>query len=106
MIDEAEAVIVRRIFQARREGQTFRAIADRLNADGVPSPSGRGAWSASRICQMVDQPIYIGTLRWREGDREVRTANAVPAILDTGFVPMFALPAVTDQADHGYGLAS
>lgn len=106
IIDEAEAVIVRRIFQARREGQTFRAIADRLNADGVPSPSGRGAWSASRICQMVDQPIYIGTLRWREGDREVRTANAVPAILDTGFVPMFALPAVTDQADHGFGLAS
>ena len=106
IIDEAEAVTVRRIFQARREGQTFRAIASALNMDGVPSPSGRGAWSASRICQMVDQPIYIGTLRWREGDREVRTANAVPAILDTGFVPMFALPAVIDQADHGYGLAS
>ncbi len=84
IVDEAEAVIVRRIFQTRRDGRTFRAIADSLNADGVPSPSGRGAWSASRICQMVDQPIYTGTLRWREGDREVLTPNAVPAILDTG----------------------
>lgn len=47
-IDEAEAAIVRRIFDEYAGGQSATAIAKRLNAEGVPSPRG-GEWRANTI---------------------------------------------------------
>lgn len=47
-IDDAEASIVRRIFADYAAGVSPRAIAQRLNAEGVPAPRG-GLWNASTI---------------------------------------------------------
>ncbi|WP_374649037.1 recombinase family protein [Rhizorhabdus sp.] len=47
-IDEAQADIVRRIFREYAAGGNARAIAMKLNADGIPGPSG-GTWRASTI---------------------------------------------------------
>jgi site-specific DNA recombinase len=47
-IDEAEAAIVRRIFAEAAAGDSARAIAHRLNGEGVPGPRG-AAWRASVI---------------------------------------------------------
>ena len=47
-IDPLAAAIVRRIYQEYVSGQSGKAIAKRLNAEGVPGPSG-GTWSASSI---------------------------------------------------------
>lgn len=47
-IEPAEAAIVRRIFAEYAAGRSPRAIAAGLNADGIPSPTGR-AWNASTI---------------------------------------------------------
>lgn len=47
-IDEEEAAIVRRIFAEFVDGRSPREIAQRLNSEGVPGPSG-GRWSASSI---------------------------------------------------------
>ena len=44
----AEAAVVRRIFRQYAEGQSARAIAASLNADGIASPSG-GKWNDSTI---------------------------------------------------------
>ena len=47
-IDADQAAIVRRIFAEYVAGSTPRAIAARLNQEGVPSPRG-GLWNASTI---------------------------------------------------------
>lgn len=58
-----EARIVRRIYEARRKGQTLQAIADRLNAEGVPSPQGR-RWHPPRVAYVVDNPKYRGAVEY------------------------------------------
>ncbi len=63
--------IVRRIFQMYVSGMGFRTIADRLNAEGIPSPRTAewarihdGRWSASTIREIVLNPAYAGDLAW------------------------------------------
>lgn len=47
-VDPAEAEVIRRIFRDYAAGESPRAIAARLNCEGVPSPTG-GEWMASTI---------------------------------------------------------
>ena len=47
-IDEAQAEVVRRIFREYLAGRSARAIAQSLNHDGIPSPSGK-EWRANTI---------------------------------------------------------
>ncbi|HZE14818.1 MAG TPA: recombinase family protein, partial [Mycobacterium sp.] len=46
---EPEAAVVRRIFTDRAAGTTVREICRRLNADGVPSPTGKPTWGHSTL---------------------------------------------------------
>jgi Recombinase len=41
--------LVARIAELRERGLTLRAIADELNADGVPTPRGGAAWRPSSV---------------------------------------------------------
>jgi DNA invertase Pin-like site-specific DNA recombinase len=47
-INNAEAAIVRRIFEEFANGRSPRAIAQSLNKDGIPGPAGR-SWGPSTI---------------------------------------------------------
>ena len=65
-----EADIVRRIYRLRLSGMTPRAIAGKLNMEGIPSPTG-GLWNASTINGsksrrngILRNPIYQGTQEW------------------------------------------
>ncbi len=65
-----EADVVRRIFQWFAEGQSPFSIADRLNADGIPSPRG-GKWARSAIygdrrtgVGILNNVLYRGLLVW------------------------------------------
>jgi DNA invertase Pin-like site-specific DNA recombinase len=69
-INEAEASIVRRIFREFSDGHSPKAIARRLNADGIPGPRG-GAWRDTAIrghrtrgTGLVNNELYIGRLVW------------------------------------------
>jgi len=69
-INEAEATVVRRIFRMFAAGQSPRAIAKALNAEGVPGPGGR-PWRDTTIRGQVDRgtgilnnAIYVGRLEW------------------------------------------
>lgn len=69
-IDEAEAAIVRRIFEDYAAGKSPRAIAHELNAEKVTPPRGR-AWNAStingntkRMNGILRNPLYCGRLVW------------------------------------------
>jgi site-specific DNA recombinase len=57
---EAEAAIVRRIFQAVADGAGYVTVATHLNADGIPAPRGGGAWVASSIRAMLYRELYRG----------------------------------------------
>ena len=69
-IDASEAEIVRRIFREYAAGLSPRAIARRLNAEGVPGPGGR-PWGdttirghALRGTGLLHNELYIGRLVW------------------------------------------
>jgi site-specific DNA recombinase len=69
-IDASEAEIVVRIFREYAAGLSPRAIARRLNADGIPGPGGR-PWGdttirghALRRTGLLHNDLYIGRLVW------------------------------------------
>jgi DNA invertase Pin-like site-specific DNA recombinase len=69
-IDEAEAAIVRRVFREFAAGLSPRAIACRLNAEGVPGPEG-GVWQGTtlrghhaRRTGLLRNELYIGRIVW------------------------------------------
>ena len=69
-INKAEAEVVQRIFRLFAEGVSPRAIAKRLNADGVPGPEGR-LWQDTTIRGQVERgtgilnnALYVGRLEW------------------------------------------
>ncbi len=69
-VNEAEAAVVRRIFDEYAQGRPPRAIARGLNADGVRGPFG-GTWSpstingsASRGTGILNNELYVGRLVW------------------------------------------
>ncbi len=69
-INEAEAEIVRRIFQEYAAGWSPRRIAKQLNDEGVPGPGGR-VWidttirgQGDRGTGLLNNTLYIGQLSW------------------------------------------
>ena len=59
-IYEPEAAVVRRIFTDRAGGTTVREISRSLNADRVPSPTGKTTWGTSTILRLLRNEAYVG----------------------------------------------
>src|SRR5438128_4884597 len=60
-VDEAAAAVVRELFQAYADGEaTLHALAVRLTARGIASPTGRCFWSATSVRAILTNPAYIG----------------------------------------------
>lgn len=69
-IVEEQAEVVRRIFRDYASGSSPRAIARKLNKDGVPAPRGDG-WTQSSIngnpkrgTGILNNELYVGRLIW------------------------------------------
>ncbi|MEQ9608374.1 MAG: recombinase family protein [Kiloniellaceae bacterium] len=69
-INESQAEIVRRVFREFASGRSPRAIAKRLNDEGLTGPSGK-PWSdttirghAKRGTGLVNNELYVGKLVW------------------------------------------
>ena len=66
VIDEPAAEVVKRIFKDYTSGVGIIDICRNLTAEGVPTPgiyrgeSTTKEWGVSSICQMLDEPVYIG----------------------------------------------
>ena len=69
-INEAEADVVRRIFELSGSGLGMTRIAKLLNAEGTPAPrpqQGRpSGWVASSIRQILYRPLYRGKIVWNK----------------------------------------
>jgi site-specific DNA recombinase len=70
VIDQAEAAIVRRIFEEFSAGRSPRAIAKDINAQGIPGPH-HSAWGPSTIygnwrrgTGILNNELYIGQMVW------------------------------------------
>ena len=59
VVNEREAVVVRRIFRLYAEGASMLKIARLLNDEGVPTKRG-GLWSAAAIRRVLTNSSYIG----------------------------------------------
>jgi DNA invertase Pin-like site-specific DNA recombinase len=69
VINESEAVVVRRIFEMSANGQSLKTIAKTLNRECVPSPRPRSGnqyatWSPTCIREMLRRDLYVGKVVW------------------------------------------
>ena len=68
VIDETAAKVVRRVFAMACAGESCRAAADALNAQGIDPPAvyaharAQGKWSAESIARMLQNRIYAGDM--------------------------------------------
>ena len=60
VLNEAEAVIVKRIFSMFLQGMTPFGIASQLTADGIPSPGHKEKWNAGTVRHMLENEKYKG----------------------------------------------
>ena len=59
-----QAAVVKRIWKAiKRQRRTLRSICAELNAEGIPSPSGK-RWHPSRVSYLIDNQKYHGALEY------------------------------------------
>jgi hypothetical protein len=85
-INQTEAENVRHIFRSFADGESPRAIAARLNREGVAGPGGR-QWGDTTIRGQVDRgtgilnnALYIGRLDWNRCSyvKDPQTGRRVP----------------------------
>ena len=62
-IIEGRAAIVRRIFDEAVAGLGAYSIVRRLNADSVPTFTGKGGWQTSTVNKIIGSPAVIGTFQ-------------------------------------------
>ncbi len=89
-IESEEADIVRRIFREYAAGESARAIAERLSAEGVPGPRG-GLWKSSTILGgqrradgMLRNRLYVGELVHNRTSKVVEPVSRAVRIRPNG----------------------
>ena len=59
-IHEAEAAVVRQVFEDYQAGTSYRRIAESLTAKGIPYMEKRTDWNKHRVKRMLENPRYCG----------------------------------------------
>ena len=60
VVNPEQAVTVKRIYSMFLQGMTYHGIADRLTADGIPTPGGKKKWSQSTVKSILSNEKYKG----------------------------------------------
>ncbi len=63
VVNEREAVVVRKICRWKRGGKSFAWITRKLNTDDVPTKKGK-RWTERQIFRIVHNPLHRGNLHW------------------------------------------
>jgi len=74
-ISEAQAVIVRRIFEMYTAGLGITRIAKALNAEHIPAPRHerrRGGWAPTAIREILHRELYRGVILWNKHQKVSR----------------------------------
>ncbi len=60
------APVVRRIFAEVAAGTSARKVCQRLNDEGIPTPTGKAIWLGATVTKMLKHPVYVGqATAWR-----------------------------------------
>jgi site-specific DNA recombinase len=100
-IYEPEAAVVQRIFADRAAGITVREICRRLNADRVPSPTGKATWGTSTLCRLLGNEAYVGRVYFNRTEtiadpRPARRTRQVPRPRED-WIPISCPRIITDE---------
>jgi hypothetical protein len=93
--------VVRRIFSDRAQAVTVREICRRLNADEIPSPTGKATWSHSTVSRLLRNEAYIGRVYFNRtetvpGPHPARRTRQVPRARED-WIPIDCPRTVTDE---------
>src|SRR5215213_4192637 len=99
-LDSERAPTVRFVFDAIIGGATLRGVCAMLEAQGIPSPTGRPQWTAAVIRETLQRTIYSGTAtayarrydRRAGGGYDRRKATAEERVLLPGIAPAIVTP--------------
>ncbi|MDD3393399.1 MAG: recombinase family protein [Anaerotignum sp.] len=75
-IYEAEAAVVRQVFEDYQAGMSYRQIAERLTAKSVPYMENRTDWNKHMVKRMLENSRYCG----RDGFPPILPADAFEAV--------------------------
>lgn len=85
IVVEAEAIIVRKIFELYAAGRGLKSIANELNHSGYKTRIGN-TFSTTAIKEILNNPFYNGKIRYNRyenwSDKQRRGKNAEPIIAD------------------------
>jgi site-specific DNA recombinase len=109
-IYEPEAAVVRRIFTERAAGTTIREICRQLNADGIPSPTGKPTWGHSTIGRLLRNQAYVGRVYFNRTEMIAaagprRRTRQVPRPREE-WIPIDCPAILTDEQFHAAGRVS
>lgn len=60
IVNPVTGPIAQRIFRDIAGGKTLRSVAMALQAEGIPTPGGRGSWRHSMLHFILHDPAYVG----------------------------------------------
>lgn len=100
-VHEAEAAVVRDIFERSARGESGRTIAKALNAAKVPSPradgGGSGSWCDSQVRSMLRSERYRGAATWGRIGSKYKGGTRERVRRGDGDVVTYAVPAIVDE---------
>jgi site-specific DNA recombinase len=81
-VDEGEAAVIREIFASYTQERTsLGGLAKLLQAQGIPTPSGKRLWGLATVRAILRQPAYTGQLyagRYRSRPARIRRSATHP----------------------------
>ena len=85
--NEQEKIIVKKIYEMYLNGDSMVTICKKLTKDKIPTKRG-GKWSQSTIMSILENPLYIGKVRYGVNKKISNKAftvekTEIPPILDT-----------------------
>ena len=105
--DEAAAAVVAEMFAwYAEEGRSLYGLAQKLQQDAVPTPSGLRRWNLASLHVILTNPVYTGQVysgrvRRRTGRAPVTPTGAVPAsrvvLPREDWIAVASVPAIVDE---------
>ena len=102
-IDPDQAVVVKRIYERFLAGDSLATIANDLNTDGIPTPSGIGQWQRGTIESILTNEKYKGDAILNK--TYIRDCLSKKVMINNGERPKYYVennhPAIIDSATFG-----
>lgn len=68
IVNDAEALVVKKVYELRKDRKSLQKVADILNDEGILNKSGR-TWSKQAIDYMIKNKVYVGEYEY-DGKKE------------------------------------